>query len=71
MKIKLFSDMVCPYCYVGSLRCSVCGGLYAGFAGGTKRAEEVHRQCTVMRENLYRNLTDDEKKNSSVCWTRS
>ena len=28
---------------------------------GTKRAEEVHRQCTVMRENLYRNLTDDEK----------
>jgi len=28
---------------------------------GTKRAEEVHQQCTVMRENLYRNLTDDEK----------
>lgn len=28
---------------------------------GIKRAEEVHQQCTVMRENLYRNLTDDEK----------
>lgn len=28
---------------------------------GTKRAEEVHRQCTTMRENLYRNLTDAEK----------
>ena len=28
---------------------------------GTKRAEEVHQQCIMMRENLYRNLTDDEK----------
>lgn len=28
---------------------------------GTKRAEEVRLQCTVMRENLYRNLTDGEK----------
>ena len=28
---------------------------------GAKRAEEVHRQCAVMREKLYRNLTDDEK----------
>ena len=28
---------------------------------GTKRAEEVHRQCTAMRENLYRKLTDAEK----------
>lgn len=28
---------------------------------GKKRAEEVHQQCTVMRENLYRNLTNDEK----------
>ena len=28
---------------------------------GIKRAEEVHRQCTAMRENLYRNLTDAEK----------
>jgi len=28
---------------------------------GTKRAEEVHQQCTVMRESLYRNLTDDDK----------
>ena len=29
---------------------------------GTKRAEEVHQQCNVMRENLYCNLTDDDKK---------
>lgn len=29
---------------------------------GLNRAEEVHKQCTVMRENLYRNLTDDDKK---------
>jgi len=28
---------------------------------GAKRAEEVHQQCTAMRENLYRNLTDAEK----------
>jgi len=29
---------------------------------GTKRAEEVHQQCTMMRKSLYRNLTVDEKK---------
>ena len=28
---------------------------------GVKRAEEVHLQCAEMRENLYRNLTNDEK----------
>lgn len=29
---------------------------------GMQRAEEVHQQCVVMRERLYRNLTDAEKE---------
>lgn len=29
---------------------------------GAKRAGEVHQQCVVMREKLYKNLTDAEKE---------
>ena len=29
---------------------------------GRKRADEVHQQCVVMREHLYRNLEDSEKE---------
>ena len=29
---------------------------------GEERAGEVHKQCVVMREQLYKNLTDDEKQ---------